>query len=130
MQRRCGSASAGTCAPETAGFGATLQATMSELFSPLRLRDVTLRNRVVVSPMCEYSSSDGFANDWHVVHLGSRAVGGAGLVFTEAIAVTAAKLAGKSPCVRNRSMPAASPVRKSASWKAACWCGPAFGSAR
>jgi 2,4-dienoyl-CoA reductase-like NADH-dependent reductase (Old Yellow Enzyme family) len=88
MQRRCGSASAGTCAPETAGFGATLQATMSELFSPLRLRDVTLRNRVVVSPMCEYSSSDGFANDWHVVHLGSRAVGGAGLVFTEAIAVT------------------------------------------
>ena len=61
---------------------------MSALFSPLRLRDVTLRNRVVVSPMCEYSSTDGFANDWHVVHLGSRAVGGAGLVFTEAIAVT------------------------------------------
>lgn len=61
---------------------------MSALFSPLRLRDVTLRNRVVVSPMCEYSSADGFAGDWHVVHLGSRAVGGAGLVFTEAIAVT------------------------------------------
>ncbi len=61
---------------------------MSALFSPLRLRDVTLRNRVVVSPMCEYSSADGFADDWHVVHLGSRAVGGAGLVFTEAIAVT------------------------------------------
>jgi 2,4-dienoyl-CoA reductase-like NADH-dependent reductase (Old Yellow Enzyme family) len=61
---------------------------MSALFSPLRLRDVTLRNRIVVSPMCEYSSSDGFANDWHVVHLGSRAVGGAALVFTEAIAVT------------------------------------------
>jgi 2,4-dienoyl-CoA reductase-like NADH-dependent reductase (Old Yellow Enzyme family) len=61
---------------------------MSALFSPLRLRDVTLRNRVAVSPMCEYSSVDGFANDWHVVHLGSRAVGGAGLVFTEAIAVT------------------------------------------
>src|SRR5471032_1155804 len=61
---------------------------MSALFSPLRLRDVTLRNRVVVSPMCEYSSIDGFANDWHVVHLGSRAVGGAGLVLTEAIAVT------------------------------------------
>jgi 2,4-dienoyl-CoA reductase-like NADH-dependent reductase (Old Yellow Enzyme family) len=76
-----------TC--ETVGGGATLQATMSELFSPVRLRDVTLRNRVVVSPMCEYSSTDGFANDWHVVHLGSRAVGGAGLVFTEAIAVTA-----------------------------------------
>jgi 2,4-dienoyl-CoA reductase-like NADH-dependent reductase (Old Yellow Enzyme family) len=62
---------------------------MSALFSPVRFRDVTLRNRVVVSPMCEYSSQDGFANDWHVVHLGSRAVGGAGLVFTEAIAVTA-----------------------------------------
>ncbi|HTJ24955.1 MAG TPA: NADH:flavin oxidoreductase/NADH oxidase [Candidatus Limnocylindria bacterium] len=62
---------------------------MSTLFSPFRLRDVTLRNRIVVSPMCEYSSDDGFANDWHVVHLGSRAVGGAGLVLTEAIAVTA-----------------------------------------
>ena len=62
---------------------------MSELFSPYRLRDLTLRNRLVVSPMCEYSSADGFANDWHVVHLGSRAVGGAALVFTEAIAVTA-----------------------------------------
>jgi 2,4-dienoyl-CoA reductase-like NADH-dependent reductase (Old Yellow Enzyme family) len=62
---------------------------MSELFSPLALRDLTLRNRVAVSPMCEYSSDDGFANDWHVVHLGSRAVGGAGLVLTEAIAVTA-----------------------------------------
>ena len=62
---------------------------MSALFSPLRLREVTLRNRVVVSPMCEYSSVDGFANDWHVVHLGSRAVGGAGLVLTEAIAVSA-----------------------------------------
>ncbi len=48
-----------------------------------------LRNRVAVSPMCEYSSTDGFANDWHVVHLGSRAIGGAGLVLTEAIAVTA-----------------------------------------
>jgi 2,4-dienoyl-CoA reductase-like NADH-dependent reductase (Old Yellow Enzyme family) len=52
------------------------------------MRDVTLRNRIVVSPMCEYSSIDGFANDWHVVHLGSRAVGGAALVLTEAIAVT------------------------------------------
>jgi 2,4-dienoyl-CoA reductase-like NADH-dependent reductase (Old Yellow Enzyme family) len=61
----------------------------SMLFSPLRLRDVTLRNRIVVSPMCEYSSRDGFANDWHLVHLGSRAVGGAGLVLTEASAVTA-----------------------------------------
>ena len=58
------------------------------LFSPLALRDVTLRNRIVVSPMCEYSSVDGSADDWHFVHLGSRAVGGAGLVFTEATAVT------------------------------------------
>jgi 2,4-dienoyl-CoA reductase-like NADH-dependent reductase (Old Yellow Enzyme family) len=62
---------------------------MSALFTPFRLREVTLRNRVMVSPMCEYSSVDGFANDWHVVHLGSRAVGGAALVLTEAIAVTA-----------------------------------------
>ncbi len=61
---------------------------MSALFSPVTFRDVTLRNRIVVSPMCEYSSHDGFANDWHVVHLGSRAVGGAALVLTEAIAVT------------------------------------------
>ena len=59
------------------------------LFDPLTLRSVTLRNRVGVSPMCEYSSTDGFANDWHLVHLGSRAVGGAGLVMTEATAVEA-----------------------------------------
>jgi 2,4-dienoyl-CoA reductase-like NADH-dependent reductase (Old Yellow Enzyme family) len=59
------------------------------LFSPLSLRGVTLRNRIAVSPMCEYSSDDGFANDWHLVHLGSRAVGGAALVLTEATAVTA-----------------------------------------
>lgn len=58
------------------------------LFSVLKLRDVTLRNRIVVSPMCQYSSQDGFANDWHLVHLGSRAVGGAGLVIAEATAVT------------------------------------------
>jgi 2,4-dienoyl-CoA reductase-like NADH-dependent reductase (Old Yellow Enzyme family) len=57
------------------------------LFSPLPLRGITLANRIAVSPMCEYSSVDGFANDWHLVHLGSRAVGGAGLVFTEATAV-------------------------------------------
>jgi 2,4-dienoyl-CoA reductase-like NADH-dependent reductase (Old Yellow Enzyme family) len=57
------------------------------LFSPLTIRAITLANRVAVSPMCEYSSTDGFANDWHLVHLGSRAVGGAGLVFTEATAV-------------------------------------------
>ena len=58
------------------------------LFEPLPIREVTLRNRIIVSPMCEYSSEDGFANDWHLVHLGSRAVGGASLVFTEAAAVT------------------------------------------
>jgi len=57
------------------------------LFEPYKLRDLTLRNRIVVSPMCEYSSEDGFANDWHLVHLGSRAVGGAAVVFTEAAAV-------------------------------------------
>jgi 2,4-dienoyl-CoA reductase-like NADH-dependent reductase (Old Yellow Enzyme family) len=58
------------------------------LFTPLQLRDVTLRNRIVVSPMCQYSSRDGFANDWHLVHLGCRATGGAAAVLTEAAAVT------------------------------------------
>lgn len=58
------------------------------LFSPLRLREVELKNRIVVSPMCQYSSEDGFANDWHLVHLGSRAVGGAGLILFEATAVS------------------------------------------
>jgi len=57
------------------------------LFDSLPIRDVLLRNRIVVSPMCQYSSTDGFATDWHLVHLGSRAVGGAALVFTEATAV-------------------------------------------
>ena len=61
---------------------------MSHLFDPLSLRSLTLANRIVVSPMCEYSSVDGFSNDWHLVHLGSRAVGGAALVMTEATAVT------------------------------------------
>jgi 2,4-dienoyl-CoA reductase-like NADH-dependent reductase (Old Yellow Enzyme family) len=61
---------------------------MPSLFDPFRLRDLTLSNRVLVSPMCEYSSEDGFAGDWHLVHLGSRAVGGAALVMTEATAVT------------------------------------------
>jgi 2,4-dienoyl-CoA reductase-like NADH-dependent reductase (Old Yellow Enzyme family) len=61
----------------------------SILFSPLNLRRITLRNRIVVSPMCQYSSEDGFATNWHLVHLGSRATGGAGLVFTEATAVEA-----------------------------------------
>ncbi len=57
------------------------------LFSPLTIRGITLKNRIAVSPMCEYSSIDGFANDWHLVHLGSRAVGGAALIITEATAV-------------------------------------------
>ena len=61
---------------------------MSHLFSPIKIKNVELRNRIVVSPMCEYSSEDGFANDWHLVHLGSRAVGGAGLIITEATAVS------------------------------------------
>jgi 2,4-dienoyl-CoA reductase-like NADH-dependent reductase (Old Yellow Enzyme family) len=59
----------------------------SSLFSPLPIRGVTLPNRIAVSPMCEYSAVDGFANDWHLVHLGSRASGGAGLVMVEATAV-------------------------------------------
>ncbi len=59
------------------------------LFEPLTLRNITLRNRIMVSPMCQYSSTDGFATDWHLVHLGSRAVGGAALVMTEAAAVEA-----------------------------------------
>ena len=59
-----------------------------KLFSPLRLRGLELKNRIVVSPMCEYSSQDGFSNDWHLVHLGSRAVGGASLIIFEATAVS------------------------------------------
>jgi len=58
------------------------------LFTPLKLRDVEFRNRVFVSPMCQYSAQDGLPGDWHFVHLGSRAVGGAGLVITEATAVS------------------------------------------
>lgn len=58
------------------------------LFTPLTIRGVTLRNRIVVSPMCQYSSDDGFATDWHLVHLGSRAVGGAAMVTVEATGVT------------------------------------------
>jgi 2,4-dienoyl-CoA reductase-like NADH-dependent reductase (Old Yellow Enzyme family) len=61
---------------------------MSHLFDPLVVRGTAIPNRVFVSPMCEYSSDEGFAGDWHFVHLGSRAVGGAGLVLTEAAAVT------------------------------------------
>src|SRR5262244_4019416 len=60
---------------------------MAHLFDPLTIRDVQFANRVFVSPMCQYSSTDGLPNDWHLVHLGSRSVGGAGLVMTEATAV-------------------------------------------
>src|SRR3954462_2963233 len=60
---------------------------MPGLFDPLEIRELTFTNRVFVSPMCQYSSVDGYANEWHLVHLGSRAVGGAGLVLTEATAV-------------------------------------------
>ncbi|MCD0487202.1 NADPH dehydrogenase NamA [Pedobacter sp. MC2016-14] len=62
---------------------------MSLLFSPITIKNITLKNRIVVSPMCQYSAIDGFANDWHLVHLGSRAVGGAGLIIQEATAVSA-----------------------------------------
>jgi 2,4-dienoyl-CoA reductase-like NADH-dependent reductase (Old Yellow Enzyme family) len=61
---------------------------MAHLFSPIKIKNVEFKNRIVVSPMCEYSSTDGFANNWHLVHLGSRAVGGAGLIITEAAAVS------------------------------------------
>ena len=59
----------------------------ARLFSPLAIRDVTLSNRIVMSPMCQYSAEDGFASDWHLVHLGSRVIGGAGTVIVEATAV-------------------------------------------
>ncbi len=61
---------------------------MAALFQPLVLRGIQLKNRIVVSPMCQYSSEDGFVNDWHMVHLGSRAVGGAALIITEATSVS------------------------------------------
>src|SRR4249919_1978795 len=57
------------------------------LFEPLKIRDVSLRNRIVVSPMCQYSAKDGHVTDWHLVHLGKFAQGGAGVVFVEATAV-------------------------------------------
>lgn len=60
----------------------------SKLFSPLQIKSISLKNRIVISPMCQYSSIDGFANDWHLVHLGSRAVGGAAMIIQEATAVS------------------------------------------
>ena len=71
--------------PETAAT----KDSQTNLFSPMTIRSVTLRNRIGISPMCQYHSVDGFAEDWHLVHLGSRAVGGAGLVCVEASAVEA-----------------------------------------
>ena len=61
---------------------------MSKLFTPLKIKGIELKNRIAVSPMCQYSSVKGMPNDWHLVHLGSRAVGGAGLILTEATAVS------------------------------------------
>src|SRR6476469_4448495 len=61
---------------------------MNLLFSPLPIKSITLKNRIVVSPMCQYSYEDGFASDWHLVHLGSRAIGGAALIIQEATAVS------------------------------------------
>ena len=61
---------------------------MSQLFSALTMRDVTLSNRIVVSPMCQYISEDGSANDWHLMHLGQFAMGAGGLVITEATHVS------------------------------------------
>ena len=60
----------------------------SNLFSPLTIKSVTIKNRIAISPMCQYSATDGFATDWHLVHLGSRASGGAGLIIQEATAVS------------------------------------------
>jgi 2,4-dienoyl-CoA reductase-like NADH-dependent reductase (Old Yellow Enzyme family) len=61
---------------------------MPKLFSPLTIKNITLKNRIVMSPMCQYSAADGFTNDWHMVHLGTRAAGGTGLIITEATAVS------------------------------------------
>jgi 2,4-dienoyl-CoA reductase-like NADH-dependent reductase (Old Yellow Enzyme family) len=66
-----------------------MRVSMPHLFEPLTIKSITLRNRIGVSPMCQYSSDDGVASDWHLVHLGSRAVGGAGLIIAEATAVSA-----------------------------------------
>lgn len=74
-------------APRATGRRQTMKPTPSVLFTPLQLRGVSLRNRIGVSPMCQYSCEDGLATDWHLVHLGSRAAGGAGLVMAEAAAV-------------------------------------------
>jgi 2,4-dienoyl-CoA reductase-like NADH-dependent reductase (Old Yellow Enzyme family) len=61
---------------------------MAKLFSPLKIRDLTLKNRIVMSPMCQYSATDGYASEWHLVHYGTRAAGGTGLIIMEATAVS------------------------------------------
>lgn len=76
-------------APVAAPTESSTHGANPKLFSPLTLGGITLPNRIAVSPMCQYSAEDGFANDWHLVHLGSRAVGGAGTVIVEATAVEA-----------------------------------------
>jgi anthraniloyl-CoA monooxygenase len=75
---------------KTQGFAVPTDPAPPPLFTPFRLRDMVVANRVVVSPMCQYSATDGLPDDWHLVHLGSRAMGGAGLVFTEMTDVSAA----------------------------------------
>jgi anthraniloyl-CoA monooxygenase len=71
------------------GFEADISRPLAPMFQPFRLRSLTLENRVVVSPMCQYSAQDGLPDDWHLVHYGSRAIGGAGLMFTEMTDVSA-----------------------------------------
>src|SRR5258708_27419020 len=78
-----------TVSQNTAQSDQTQQDKVPALFRPLQLRSVTLSNRIMVAPMCQYSAEDGLANDWHLVHLGSLASGGAALVMTEATAVEA-----------------------------------------
>src|SRR5690349_9940235 len=73
---------------ETASTSTVDRSTATGLFSALEIRGVRFRNRIAVSPMCQYSAGDGIPNDWHLVHLGSRAVGGAALVIAEATAVS------------------------------------------
>ncbi|HYR69571.1 MAG TPA: bifunctional salicylyl-CoA 5-hydroxylase/oxidoreductase [Candidatus Dormibacteraeota bacterium] len=81
--RRSGTPLAPPAPSESASSGPSTPAPPPPLFTPFRLRDLVLPNRVAVSPMCQYSAEDGTPNDWHLVHLGSRAMGGAGLVFAE-----------------------------------------------
>ena len=74
---------------------------MSQLFSPLTIRGVTSRNRIVISPMCQYSADDGIASDWHLVHAGKFAQGGAGIVFLEATATSGPRRNKLNKLVRN-----------------------------